>query len=215
MYTHKVNIPYYNVYTSFRDTLYLYKNTIFVTSLLKIHQATSIVWTSWLCHSSGGWLVTIFPLQRPGFAPRAIHVGFVDKLALGQVFLRVLWFPLSISFNRCSIFTYVTSGDWTMGPLTATVPQRQTPPLCNNKNKQYLHIVYLLNYTNLCPPGSKLDAMLPAILAPASATLLADSLSFSRPSLSNWLPLPSDKETSPMDGFPPRWLTASIDTASN
>jgi hypothetical protein len=29
--------------------------------------------------------------RRPGFAPESIHVGFVvDKVALGQVFLRVL-----------------------------------------------------------------------------------------------------------------------------
>jgi hypothetical protein len=74
----------------------------------------------------------------------------------------------------------------------------------------YLYTLYTLTtaqpltYTNLCPPGSKLDAILPAILAPARATLLADSLSISRPSLSNWLPLPNDKETSPMDGLPPR-----------
>jgi hypothetical protein len=39
-----------------------------------------------------------------GFDPGLVHVGFlVDKLALGQVFLRVLRFPLSISFHRCSI----------------------------------------------------------------------------------------------------------------
>jgi hypothetical protein len=36
--------------------------------------------------------------RRPGFAPRSIHVGFVmDKVALGQVFLRVLRFsPVNI-----------------------------------------------------------------------------------------------------------------------
>ena len=75
--------------------------------------------------------------------------------------------------------------------------------------------IFITKMHYLCPPGSKLDAILPAILAPAIATLLDDSLSFSRPSLSNWLPLPSDRETSPIEGFPPRWLTASIDTASN
>jgi hypothetical protein len=31
--------------------------------------------------------------QRPGFDPGSVHVGFmVDKVALGQVFPRVLWF---------------------------------------------------------------------------------------------------------------------------
>jgi hypothetical protein len=36
--------------------------------------------------------------RRPGFAPGSIHVGFVvDKMALGQVFLRVLRFsPVNI-----------------------------------------------------------------------------------------------------------------------
>jgi hypothetical protein len=42
--------------------------------------------------------------RRPGFDPGSVHVGFVvDKVALGQVFLRVLGFPLSISFHWCSI----------------------------------------------------------------------------------------------------------------
>jgi hypothetical protein len=36
-------------------------------------------------------IVTGLSPRRPGFAPRSIHVGFVvDKVALGQVFLRVL-----------------------------------------------------------------------------------------------------------------------------
>jgi hypothetical protein len=33
--------------------------------------------------------------QRPWFAPRSVHAGFVvDSVAFGQVFLRVLPFPL-------------------------------------------------------------------------------------------------------------------------
>jgi hypothetical protein len=36
-------------------------------------------------------LVAGLSARRPGFAPRSIHVGFVvGKVALGQVFLRVL-----------------------------------------------------------------------------------------------------------------------------
>jgi hypothetical protein len=36
--------------------------------------------------------------------PGSVHVGFVvDKVALGQVFLGVVGFPLSISFHWCSI----------------------------------------------------------------------------------------------------------------
>jgi hypothetical protein len=44
------------------------------------------------------WLVAGLSPRRPGFAPRSINVGFVvDKVALRQVFLRVLRFcPVSI-----------------------------------------------------------------------------------------------------------------------
>jgi hypothetical protein len=45
--------------------------------------------------------------RRPGFAAGSIHVGFVvDKVALEQVFLRVLRFPLPISFHRRSPNSY-------------------------------------------------------------------------------------------------------------
>jgi hypothetical protein len=44
------------------------------------------------------WLVAGLSPRRPGFAPGSVHVGFVvDKVALGQVFLRVLpFYPVSI-----------------------------------------------------------------------------------------------------------------------
>jgi hypothetical protein len=42
-------------------------------------------------------LVAGFSPRRPGFAPGSIHVGFVvDKVAVGQIFLRGLRFSLSI-----------------------------------------------------------------------------------------------------------------------
>jgi hypothetical protein len=45
-------------------------------------------------------LVALLSLRRPGFDPGSVHVVFVvDKVALGQVFLRVVGFPLSISFH--------------------------------------------------------------------------------------------------------------------
>jgi hypothetical protein len=44
------------------------------------------------------------------------HVRFVvDKVALGQVFLRVRRFPLSVLFHRCSIFTRII---WGMDKVT-------------------------------------------------------------------------------------------------
>jgi hypothetical protein len=34
-------------------------------------------------------LVAVLLPRRPGFAPWSVHMGFVDKVSLGQVFLRV------------------------------------------------------------------------------------------------------------------------------
>jgi hypothetical protein len=36
MYTHKVNIPYYNVYTSFWDTLYTYSSRLVLVIIYTI-----------------------------------------------------------------------------------------------------------------------------------------------------------------------------------
>jgi hypothetical protein len=46
--------------------------------------------------------------RRPGFEPGSIHVGFmVNKVEMGQVFLRVLRFsPVDISFHRRSPNSY-------------------------------------------------------------------------------------------------------------
>jgi hypothetical protein len=42
--------------------------------------------------------------EARGSVPGQVHVSFmVDKVALGQVFLRVVGFALSISFHWCSI----------------------------------------------------------------------------------------------------------------
>lgn len=55
------------------------------------------------------WLAAVPLSQRPGFNPRPIHVRFiVDKVALGQVFLRVLRFPLSVPFHQCSRLTFIS-----------------------------------------------------------------------------------------------------------
>jgi hypothetical protein len=42
--------------------------------------------------------------RSPGFDTGSVHVEFgVDKVTLGQIFLLVLWFFLSVSFHRFSI----------------------------------------------------------------------------------------------------------------
>jgi hypothetical protein len=54
------------------------------------------------------WLIASFALWRVGFAPRSVHVGFVGKVALGEVSLRVFWFS-AVSINPpLSVFTHTT-----------------------------------------------------------------------------------------------------------
>jgi hypothetical protein len=45
---------------------------------------------------------------KPGFDPRSVQVRFVMGLvALGQVLLGVLRFPLSVSCQQCSVFILI------------------------------------------------------------------------------------------------------------
>jgi hypothetical protein len=64
-----------------------------------------------LCRRAMAQVVSLSP-RRPGFASGSIHVGFVvGKVALGQVFLRVLRFPpVNISFHRRSPNSYIIWG---------------------------------------------------------------------------------------------------------
>jgi hypothetical protein len=68
----------------------------------------------WSLSSAVPWLRQLdagLSLRRPGFALGLFHLGFVmDKVALGQVLLRVFRFPLPISFHRGSKHTYIPSG---------------------------------------------------------------------------------------------------------
>jgi hypothetical protein len=69
----------------------------------------------------------------PGFTPWSVHVVFVvDKVALGQVFLRVLWFfSLSIIPPWLSILT--SFGGRTVDVLVSAA-QRHSPPIDMNMN---------------------------------------------------------------------------------
>jgi len=53
------------------------------------------------------WFVAGLLPSRFGFNPRAVHMRFVvDKVALGQVVLPLLWFPPSLSFHQCCILIF-------------------------------------------------------------------------------------------------------------
>jgi hypothetical protein len=68
-----------------------------------VNTKVNVLAVQWLRQLVAGLL----PL-RPGFALASVHVGFVvDKVALGQVFLRVLRFPpVSIILPELSILIY-------------------------------------------------------------------------------------------------------------
>jgi hypothetical protein len=64
-------------------------------------------------------------------------VGFVlDKMGLGQVFLRVLRFPCQFLFHRLLHTHHPSSGVGTIGQLVADVPIGLTPPQETKKRKK-------------------------------------------------------------------------------
>jgi hypothetical protein len=68
------------------------------------------------------WLVASFSLRRPG----SVHVGFVvDRVALGQFFLRVLQFSHQYHFTM-ALHVHTSPGGW-IGLFVATVQRHLTP----------------------------------------------------------------------------------------
>jgi hypothetical protein len=65
---------------------------------------------------------------KTGKAPGSVHVGIVvDKMALGQIFLRVFqFFPVSIIPPWPSIL--ISSEWWTVGPFVAAVQRHSLTP---------------------------------------------------------------------------------------
>jgi hypothetical protein len=89
-----------------------YYSVIFTSPTLRTH----ITWRmSWLMR-----LVADLSPFSPGFAPMSIHVGFaVDKVALGQIFLRVLRFFSCQYHFTVVLHTHISPGVWTICPLVA------------------------------------------------------------------------------------------------
>jgi hypothetical protein len=108
-------------------------------------------------------LVTGLSPRRSGFAPGSIHVGFVvDKVALGQVFLRVLRFStVNISFHRRSPNSYHLGNAYyanvSRHPRLGTRPT----PSSGKKNKPSAPCLFFRG----CPPGDQIE------IAPSSPVL--------------------------------------------
>jgi hypothetical protein len=80
------------------------------------------------------WLVASLLPGRTGFSPKSVHVGFVVyKVALGQVSLRVIRFPLSASFHHASPYSYII---WRVNnrPLDGRSSETSHPIDTNNNN---------------------------------------------------------------------------------
>jgi hypothetical protein len=95
-------------------------------------------------------LVIGMSLRRPVFAPGSDDVGFVDKVALGEVFLRILrFFPVSIIIRWLS--TLISPRRWTIGPLEATVQRHSHSHTIdiNNINTYDIIIIIIINYTKI------------------------------------------------------------------
>jgi hypothetical protein len=85
-------------------------------------------------------LVGDFPPRRPGFDPGSGQVGFVDKVALGQVFSEYSGFPCQSSFHQLlHNHPHLSSGAGTIGqkwlqykglsptPLAITESMKENP----------------------------------------------------------------------------------------
>jgi hypothetical protein len=73
-------------------------------------------------------LVARLSPRRPGFGLGSVHVGFVvDKVALGQVFLRILWFS-PVNIIPPGLHTHISSGGRTIRPLVAAVQRHSLTP---------------------------------------------------------------------------------------
>jgi hypothetical protein len=112
------------------------------------------------------WLAAGFSQRRLVFAPWSFHVGFVvDKVSLGQVRLRVLWFS-PVRIIPPGLHTHISSGPKTMCPLLAA-DRRHSLTSCNwfpsscltslhttcSTSSHFLHrlIVFYLEEDYWCP----------------------------------------------------------------
>jgi hypothetical protein len=70
----------------------------------------------------------------PGSRPeRSLWDLWWTKWHWDRFFSESFGFPLSVSFHRCSMFTHVSSGGWTKGPLAAQFSRDIVSPHRNTK----------------------------------------------------------------------------------
>jgi hypothetical protein len=81
-------------------------------------------------------LVTSLSPRRPEFAPGSVHMGFVvDKVTLGQIFLRILRFtPVSVIPSVFSILIIWGMKNRSIGDRSSNI---LSVPIYMNKNKVY------------------------------------------------------------------------------
>jgi hypothetical protein len=86
--------------------------------------------------------------RRPRLAPGSVHVRFVvDKVALGQVFLRVLRFsPANIIPPSLSKLVLVSSGGRTICPVVAAVQRHKSHPIEINQSINQANILCRVRY---------------------------------------------------------------------
>lgn len=80
-----------------------------------------------MAHNIATILFFLYMLLDDGFTPRSVHVRFmVDKVALGQAFLQVLWFsPVHIIPPSLLIHLYIICR-MVNGPVRRSVPQKHS-----------------------------------------------------------------------------------------
>jgi hypothetical protein len=110
----------------FHRRLDSYSVFIFDSSLLSNSRACNIVQNKLPAYNHGGL----------GSCPgQSMYMKFVvDKGTRGQIFLRVLGFPLSVLFYSSSIFTHI-SGGWTKGPLKAQIHKDKSQSIATMKGQ--------------------------------------------------------------------------------
>jgi hypothetical protein len=94
--------------------------------------------------------------RKPWFVPGSFHVGFVmDKLALGQVFLRFSVFPCQDHLT-IALHNHMSSVGWTVGPLlTAVQRHRLTPPTLTVTTTIHKWLAVCANLTSVTEPTER------------------------------------------------------------